>query len=122
MAVRGGFPILVTADLPRLEAFYRTALDAERTFAFPGEGGEEDYISLDFDGTKLGIGRADVIPAETGLVSLWFYVDDVDEAYRRVLAAGGSSVSPPRVTPWGERVAEVRDPDGFLLYLAVPPD
>jgi predicted enzyme related to lactoylglutathione lyase len=122
MAVLGGFPILVTADLPRLEAFYRTALDAERTFVFPGDGGEVDYVTLDFDGTMLGIGREDTIAEEPGFVSLWFYVDDVEDAYRRVLAAGGSSVAPPRTTPWGELVAEVRDPDGFLLYLAAPPD
>ncbi|MGY3126577.1 putative glyoxalase superfamily protein PhnB [Agrococcus sp. UYP33] len=23
----------------------------------------------------------------------------------------------PELMPWGERVAQVRDPDGFLLYL-----
>ncbi|NUL45481.1 hypothetical protein F7P69_09780 [Cellulosimicrobium funkei] len=122
MGVIGGFPILATANLPRLEAFYRSALDAERTFAFPDGRGGTDYVSLDFDGAKLGIGRADVVPPEAAPISLWFYVDDLDEAYRRVLAAGGSSVAPPRLTPWGERVAEVHDPDGFLLYLATPPD
>ncbi|GAA3329225.1 VOC family protein [Paeniglutamicibacter sulfureus] len=41
----------------------------------------------------------------------------VDDAYRRALDAGASSESAPADMPWGERVARVRDPDGFLLNL-----
>lgn len=33
--------------------------------------------------------------------------------------AGAAPVSAPEDTAWGERMAQVRDPDGNLLYLAV---
>ncbi|MFB4348911.1 VOC family protein [Microbacterium sp. CR_7] len=35
-------------------------------------------------------------------------------------AAGAESIAAPEDLPWGERVAQVRDPDGNLLYVATP--
>jgi uncharacterized glyoxalase superfamily protein PhnB len=48
------------------------------------------------------------------------YVDDADAAYATTLAAGAESIAAPEDLPWGERVAQVRDPDGNLLYVATP--
>lgn len=117
MAVLSGFPILLTQDLERLTSFYEAAFDAERTYAFTGDDGDFVYVSLGLGGASLGIAK-DIDAGEAGeRISLWFYVEELDDAYRRALDAGASSESAPADMPWGERVARVRDPDGFLLNL-----
>ena len=45
-----------------------------------------------------------------------FYLADVDDAYRRAMAAGAASLSPPRAGP-GLKVAMVKDPEGHEIEL-----
>jgi uncharacterized glyoxalase superfamily protein PhnB len=118
MAVQSGFPILSTRDLPRLVAFYETALGGEVGYRFTDDGADV-YVSLTLGGAALGIGwDPQTPPAEVGdRAALWFYVDDVDEAYAAAIEAGASPVAEPERMPWGERVARVRDPDGTLINL-----
>jgi uncharacterized glyoxalase superfamily protein PhnB len=117
MAVRGGFPILVTEDLDALADFYEKAFDAERTYSFFGDNGETVYVSLAVGGASLGIGKETDVMDAGERISPWFTVDDADESYQRALDAGASSDNPPADMPWGERVARVRDPAGFVLNL-----
>ncbi|MBE9375857.1 VOC family protein [Saccharopolyspora sp. HNM0983] len=118
MAVRSGFPILTTGDLGRLVDFYRAAFDAERAYGFAGEDGADEYVTLTVGGTSLGIGRGDAGMGSThDRTALWFYVDDVDDAYRRALDAGATGQREPTDMPWGERVAQVHDPDGLVINL-----
>ncbi|MGD6980235.1 MULTISPECIES: VOC family protein [Citricoccus] len=121
MVVRSGFPILKTDDLPRLVRFYRDAFDAVRTYGFPAPDDEsrDVFVVLRMGGAFLAIGRELDIGGNDSRAALWFYVDDIDEVTRRAHAAGATIVAPPQEMPWGERVAQVRDPDGFLVYLGV---
>jgi len=48
-----------------------------------------------------------------------FAVNHVDDVFARLLQAGGSSVSPPKASPWGRR-AVVCDPDGHRVELTAP--
>ena len=52
-----------------------------------------------------------------GTVRLALEVDDVDATALRVVAAGGDQVAAAVVTPWGDRNARVRSPDGLHLTL-----
>lgn len=119
MAVRKNFPLLVTEDLDRLVAFYREAFDAQRTYGFPDPHapGHDVYVHLQLGGGSLGIGEEAVVGPIGDRGAVWLYVDDVDESYQRARDAGASVVAPPEEMPWGERVGQIRDPDGFLLYL-----
>lgn len=45
---------------------------------------------------------------------------DADATYERSRAAGAASVEAPADQPWGERVASVRDPAGFVVHLGMP--
>lgn len=112
------FPILLTRDLPRLVAFYTEALGAVVGFTYADDG-EDVYVSLDVGPASLGIGRDATVPAASApdRITLWFYVDDVDEAFGRATAAGAVVVEEPTDRPWGERVAMVRDLDGNLVNL-----
>ena len=120
MAVRSLFPILMSRDLPRLVGFYEDALGATVDYRF-ASGDEDDYVSLRARHRgarhRPRAGRAD---AEGDRVALWFYVDDVDAAFAAG-RAGGEIVQAPADMPWGERVAQVRDPDGNLVNLGAQP-
>ena len=57
-------------------------------------------------------------PRERFPAFLYVYVDDADEAYERAVAAGAESLEEPRPTPYGDRRAMIRDPDGNVFQLA----
>ena len=124
MSVRALFPILSTRALPRLVEFYVRAFDAQVVYRFPEPDGDA-YVSLAIGPASLGIGHdSEVAEAVTtgDRTALWFYVDDVDTAFAAARSAGATEVSPPSDMPWGERVAQVRDPDGNLVNLGKSQD
>jgi YD repeat-containing protein len=45
---------------------------------------------------------------------------DVDAAADRIKAAGGELLSEPADRPWGSRMFQFRDPDGFKLGVSTP--
>ena len=65
----------------------------------------------------LEMGEAD---DRTGIPSngLFLFVEDVDVAYERALAAGATAIRPPDDIPYGSRSAIVRDPEGYLWWPA----
>jgi PhnB protein len=66
---------------------------------------------------EMGEAHAEFGPMPT---MFYLYVDDVDAAYRRALAAGATSREKPALRPYGERRAAVRDPFDNEWYLAAP--
>jgi lactoylglutathione lyase len=55
-----------------------------------------------------------------GPVRLALEVPESEEIARRLIEAGAEQVAPVGVTPWGDRNARVRDPDGLQLTLFTP--
>ena len=53
----------------------------------------------------------------SGTVRLALEVADSVETARRLVEAGADEVAPPVTTPWGDRNARVRAPDGMQLTL-----
>ena len=45
---------------------------------------------------------------------------NVPAAFERAIRAGAVSVAAPKVKPWGQTVAYLRDPDGHLIELCTP--
>jgi lactoylglutathione lyase len=56
----------------------------------------------------------------SGPVRLAFDVPNSEEAARRLAEAGAEEVAPPVTTPWSDRNARVRAPDGMQLTLFTP--
>ncbi len=112
------FPILSTPDLPRLLDFYVSALDATVAYAFPDDG-DAAFVSVDVAGSHLGLGTDPQVAEADGAqrAALWFYADSCDDAVARLVAHGATVLTGPEDMPWGERVADVRDPDGNLLHI-----
>ena len=52
--------------------------------------------------------------------AIYFFVTDVDRAYRDLSAKGVSFDGEPADAPWGHRVALLRDPEGRRICLAQP--
>jgi PhnB protein len=50
--------------------------------------------------------------------SIYVYVDDVDAAYQRALAAGATSMTAPEDKPYQERAAGVKDSFGNVWWIA----
>jgi len=118
---------LTVQDFGQALAFYRDALGLEQLADWSSESGRV---------VVLGAGRAtlellDNAQAETvdaieagrrvsGTVRLAMEVEDSRDVAQRLVAAGAAQVAPPMVTPWGDRNARVRAPDGMQLTLFTP--
>jgi lactoylglutathione lyase len=61
-------------------------------------------------------------PVESASTSIWLYTDDVDTAVADLRAAAVRLVAEPVDQPWGERVASVADPDGYVVHIGAPID
>ena len=117
---------IVTSDMARSIAFYRLlGLDVPET---PAEGHVE--VSLP-SGVRLMLDSEDVVRSfqpewsrETGnQVSLALECESaagVDDLYARVVAAGFEGKKEPWEAFWGQRYAQLRDPDRVPVDLYAP--
>lgn len=121
-----GYTILYVDDVRASLAFYEQAFGLKT--AFLHESG--DFGQLDTGATALAFssrrlmeelgkhpGRADAARPcnEIALVTA-----DVPAALARALAAGATPIQDAEDMPWGQTVAYVADPDGFLVELCTP--
>ena len=115
---------LTVEDFDEALRFYRDALGLEQT---------ADWSSADGRVVLLEAGRAtlelmderqaaliDNVEAGkrvSGAVRLAVEVADSEETAQRLVAAGAKQMAPQVTTPWGDRNARVRTPDGMQLTL-----
>jgi predicted enzyme related to lactoylglutathione lyase len=110
-------PIIVTADLDRLLAFYSGLLGAEEVLRFPEEG-PVFYVGLELGDSELGLSTdASVVAGDPGRMLLSIEVPDVDALLPHVAELGGTATSDANDMPWGQRVAHIKDPDGNVVNL-----
>jgi lactoylglutathione lyase len=115
---------LYTNDIEAGLRFYRDRLGFEETFRTPRDG-TPTHVELRLNGFTLGLGtveaarRAHGVEAAPGTPAMVLVVwtDDVDEAYRELVAAGVPAVQPPHDTGNNNRNALLRDPDGNLVEI-----
>jgi len=104
-------PRIITPDPAGLVAFVKAVFDAEgehRTDT-PSEVAIGDSTIMISDGGGLR-------PALAAF--LYVYVPDADEAYRRAMAAGATSIEAPLDTPYGDRRGTIQDGWGNLWQIA----
>jgi lactoylglutathione lyase len=115
---------LTVPDFDEALAFYRDALGLEQIADWSSDGGRVVVL----DGGRATLELLDEAQAETvdrieagrrvsGTVRLALEVTDSEATARRLVAAGANEVAPPVLTPWGDRNARVRAPDGMQLTL-----
>ncbi len=119
---------LTVPDFDRALAFYRDGVGLPQIADWSSDRGRV---------VVLGAGRAalelldqpqaelvDQIEAGrrvAGTVRLAFEVEDSDTVAQRLLAGGAERVAAPVTTPWGDRNARIRTPDGMQLTLFATP-
>jgi catechol 2,3-dioxygenase-like lactoylglutathione lyase family enzyme len=115
---------LTVPDFDEAVRFYRDTLGLEQLADWSSEGGRVILLAAGsatlelLDEAQAGV--VDGIEAGSrvsGIVRLALEVPDSVETARRLIAAGGEEVAPPVSTPWGDRNARVRAPDGMQLTL-----
>lgn len=116
---------LLTGDVPAMRSFY------EEVIGFPVKTDMEQYVEFESEGVRFSICDRAVMSEATEHVDyrdaaegqrceLAFpcaMPEDVDVAYRRIVAAGAVPVKPPADMPWGQRTAFFADPEGNIHEL-----
>ena len=112
-------PYLVSAKALETVEFMKQAFGAVETFRTTGGGGGY-HIEVKIGESMLMIGGGGQYRGEDRFTPLHYFVDDVDEAYRRAIAAGATSLYPPTDQSHGARDCGVRDPGGAEWYISNP--
>ncbi|MFQ5719970.1 MAG: VOC family protein [Acidobacteriota bacterium] len=127
--IPGGFhtvtPSIVIKDAAAAIEFYRKAFGAEVALRLSGP--EESVVHA-----EIQIGDSIIMLGEEGpghhvqspaavkstTATLHIYVEDVDAAHRRAVAAGATEIMPPVDMFWGDRFSSLTDPFGHSWSLA----
>jgi lactoylglutathione lyase len=115
---------LYTRDIEAGIRFYRDVLGFAETFRTPAEG-VPAHVELRLNGFTIGLGTVEAardahgVAAEPGrpAMALVVWTDDVDRAYRELVAVGVPTVRTPHDSGNGNRNALLRDPDGNLVEI-----
>jgi PhnB protein len=123
-ALREGFTtvtpyIRVASD--GLVAFLASAFGAVEAFAAQGGGGAM-HREVRIGNSMVMIGEGSDAGGMMPIAPMAFhvFVDDVDAAFARAVAAGGSAIGAPEDRHYGERSGSVTDPFGNHWYIATP--
>ncbi len=117
---------IFTADLPRMVRFYREALGVD--IDWDGSG---PYAEFKHEGIRFSMYARSQLPGllgqtpgyPAGINGTFELAIDLptsagaDELYRKVVAAGGTPVYPPRDEPWGMHSSMIADPEGNLIEI-----
>lgn len=115
---------LTVRDFDQALAFYRDALGLDQIADWSSGTGR--VIVLEAGRATLELlddAQAETVDAieagrrVSGTVRLAVQVADSEDLAARLVAAGAEQVAPPVLTPWGDRNARVRAPDGMQLTL-----
>ena len=124
MKPTGALVNLYTRDIEAGLHFYRDLLGSTETFRTPTEGIPE-HVELRSNGFTVGLGTVEAAKRVHGVEAapgspamvLVVWTEDLDNAYRQLVAAGTPVVQPPHNTGNNNRNALLRDPDGNLLEI-----
>jgi uncharacterized glyoxalase superfamily protein PhnB len=129
--IKFAYTILYVKDVSRAIDFYEKAFGFTRKFVAP----DNSYGELSTGDTTLSFASVEL--ANTNLkngfiesdlnnkpfaIEIGFTTDDVEKTMKSAIAAGATIVEHTKAKPWGQIIAYVRDPDGFLIEICTPMD
>ncbi|HEV7768406.1 MAG TPA: VOC family protein [Thermoanaerobaculia bacterium] len=110
-------PYLIVNGATDLIAFLQKTFDAEVLLNVPTPTGTVMHAEVRVGDSILEMGDANE-RWTTIAAPQHVYIDDVDEAYRRALDAGATSIYEPTTQPYGDREAGVVDRFGIQWFIA----
>lgn len=119
-------PMLVFRDARGAMEFYRRAFGAEEFFVMPGLDGKgvmhaevrigNSIIMMGEENPQEPCKSAETLGGSP--VNFYLYLENVDEAFTKALAAGAEAKMPVQDMFWGDRAGTVQDPFGYKWTLA----
>jgi lactoylglutathione lyase len=127
--IQFAYTILYVTDVTRSLTFYEKAFGFQRKFIAPGE----EYGELTTGTTTLSFAAIELakknlpngfiessIKGKPFGIEIGFTTKEVEKVYSEALKAGATEVEKAKTKPWGQTVAYVKDPDGFLIEICTP--
>lgn len=118
-------PNIVVNDAAEALEFYKEAFGAEETVRMPGPAGRIMHAEMRIGDSVVMIGEEmpDMgrnSPKKYGgsPVGFYVYVENVDAAWKRAVAAGAKTTMPLADMFWGDRTGTLEDPFGHSWSLA----
>jgi uncharacterized glyoxalase superfamily protein PhnB len=108
-------PYIVARDGDRVLEFIKQAFGGEVLERMDTPGGMHSEARIGDSRIMVG-GKKDGSDASAAM--FYLYVDDADDTYRKMLAAGGTSIEAPNDQDYGDRRAGAKDPCGNQWYVA----
>jgi PhnB protein len=118
-------PYLIFSGAGEAIAFYKTALGAEEVMRMDSPGGKVGHAEIKIGDSRIML--ADEHPEIGALspktvggspVSIHLYVENVDRAVERAVAAGAKLIQPVEDKFYGDRTGGIEDPFGYRWYIA----
>ena len=127
--IKLAYTILYVQDVTKAIEFYEKAFGFARKFVTP----DNDYGELLTGETILSFASTSL--AKSNLkdgfiesssenkpfgIEIGFATNDVEGSFKKAIEAGATIVEDPKIKPWGQTVAYIRDLDGFLVEICTP--
>src|SRR5438309_292276 len=118
-------PYLIFSGAGEAIAFYKRALGAEEVMRMDSPGGKVGHAEIKIGDSRIML--ADEHPEIGALspktiggspVSIHLYVENVDAAVERAVAAGAKLIQPVEDKFYGDRTGGIEDPFGYRWYIA----
>lgn len=124
--IKFGYTILYVENVEAAIVFYENAFGFLRKFITP----EKDYGELSTGETTISFASKNLagqnlkdgfitssLEEKPFAIELGFLTDDVAGTVQKAISFGAVIVKEPVEKPWGQIVAYVRDPEGFLIEI-----
>ncbi len=120
-------PYLTVKDCVKATEFYEKAFGFQKKNSMPGEDEVIQHVEMNYQdilvmfGREGGFGCTVKTPANSKAecpISLYFYCPDADQLFERAKKAGAQVIREPEDMFWGDRMAQVKDLDGYSWNFA----
>lgn len=105
--------IIQTGQMAAMADFYARGFELGESMATGG-----DHLGFPLPNLYFGFDLVEDVPAPSGVVSLWFEVDDIEATFNRFKEMEARVEYPPTQKPWGAILAALYDPDGNLFGIS----
>jgi uncharacterized glyoxalase superfamily protein PhnB len=127
--VKFAYTIVYVKDVAQSVAFYERAFDLKQRFIDESK----QYAEMDTGDTTLAFAANELADSNLSQgfqknslsklpagIEIGFVTSDVAAAFLQAVESGATAVIAPKVKPWGQTVAYVRDLDGVLIEIGSP--
>lgn len=105
--------IIQTGKMVEMADFYARGFELGEASATGG-----DHLGFPLPNLYFGFDLVDETPEPSGVISLWFEVEDIEATYARFEQLKARVKYPPTKKPWGAILAALYDLDGNLFGIS----